>query len=170
MLRVPRQFVLQVAPVALIIILLPASGFWESNDNREGVNFAVQLGLLSAWLWLQWPRKKLAYVTFVFAVSVFCLVPALITGINTLERGEFRLGPSLCDCWIAMLVSTAIAIAARLILPWRLVDAQSNDDASTETSARGSIFDLIVAEMKMTDASNSGVQLASADATPASIQ
>ncbi|MDV6029480.1 MAG: hypothetical protein F9B45_05110 [Phycisphaera sp. RhM] len=145
MLRIPRQYALQVAPVALITILLPASTFWESVDHHQGFSFAIQLGLLSAWLWLQWPRKRLAYATFLIAVCTFCLVPAMLTGLHAMETGELRFEGPLCDCWIAILVSTSLAIAARLVLPWRLVDAQSNDDASGEVSARGSLFDLIVA-------------------------
>lgn len=124
---------------------MPASSLWEDRYRIGFFHCSVQLALLGVWLWLQWPRKKIAYFAFAFAVFIYCLIPLLNTVIDSLEHGEFRLRESLCDCGIAIGVSTALAIAVRLILPWRFVDAQMPGDANKERDARGSIFDLVAA-------------------------
>lgn len=139
MLRIPRRYALQVAPVVLICILFMGLQAWTD------VATAISCGLLSTWHWLQWPRRKFTYAVFAVGLFALSIIPLSLTIWASTASGSYklRIAPHLYDLGIALLLTTALAIAVRLLLVWRLVDYQAEEQAD-ETS-RGSLFDLVVA-------------------------
>lgn len=76
------------------------------------------------------------------------LVPTVVIVVSLVQNYSHKLGGDLCDCWIALLLSTAFSIAIRMVISWRFVDLQLEtrcDTSSLKKNSRGSVLDLIVA-------------------------
>ena len=73
MFRIPRPIVLQVLPLAVLMLLVAGESilwqhyYWHYSD----VHFAfIAVILLSVWMWLQWPRRSGTYIGFCLVLTV----------------------------------------------------------------------------------------------------
>ena len=140
--HVPRQFRLQAAPLAAVLIVgsIGASMSGHSSYLISNGVYLASLTLASVWLWLQFPRPWWAFLLFCFAVVLLAL-PVLSSAVawpahftHFLYLGGLAPVSVLCT-------GTMISIAFRLCSRSRLVDAEATDDDGRGRNA--GILDLL---------------------------
>jgi hypothetical protein len=171
-LRVPRGLVLELVPLAIVVLLAsayPLTLVRHSPFSHDSVLMTVlALCLVNVWFWLQHPRRLRSAFGYL-VVSVVACLPILFWA---LQESMTRDAPwdvvTLSVAWIPVVVSTSIvcSLLIRMTSRWRLIDAQYEVPTSIAIASQFSLRDLFVFVLAMaalfaTFAKIDGIQRAS---------
>ena len=129
--RVPRERVVDAAPVALVLILLSAI---------DGVPIYAPASMLHIWLWLRHPRSKSRYLIFACVAAI----PFGLFVVFPLTDYGGRMGTSHIPSILITFTSAGILpILYRLLSRCTLTDNQNPINNDQSKKSRAGISDLL---------------------------